>query len=174
MPSPQPRLRRQANVPDARFCDRMLSRPHAHIREPGPDNGGTVALVLSPKRARPGREADREPRLLLPRILSCVAGHERRAGEFRSGPTSSRSSSQVIAAPQATMQHCSNEVRCGSAVVCAWPTAWSQIALQVADGRTLGLHVRVAPSTPPRSARTPRRTGGRHLTRTPASRRSAP
>lgn len=35
-------------------------------------------------------------RLPLSRVLGCVAGYERGAGEFRSGPTSSTSGSPVI------------------------------------------------------------------------------
>lgn len=41
-----------ARVPDACLCGRMLSRSRARIREPGVDNGGTIALARSPVSGR--------------------------------------------------------------------------------------------------------------------------
>jgi len=48
------------------------------------------------------RPAGGQTAIRLSRSLSCVAGHELRAGEFRFGPTSSPSSSQAITARWAT------------------------------------------------------------------------
>jgi nucleoid DNA-binding protein len=71
----------------ARLCSRV--DPAAPIRLPTPPS----PLVESPKRARPGTEADRERRLLLSRRRSCLAGSVLIVPGFRSGSAIGQSGS---------------------------------------------------------------------------------
>ena len=100
--APLPRVRGPLDQADRRPSRSLVGDRQGVLLRPGRRQATGLAELSRPV---PGARSDRpasKSSVPVSRILSCVARHERRAGEFRSGPTRSLSSSQVIAAAWAT------------------------------------------------------------------------
>ena len=132
---PQHPLLKQRRLPWPSPCHQRLGPLLAHPQRTGPHNDAYSGLTHVTDHATASTPLRTRP-------LDHARGHRYQGPRRLPRPDSHRQATVNLSLPRhavllfpmapeqsrrtATMQHCSSAVRCGSAVVCDWPTAWSQ------------------------------------------------